>query len=95
MTEVDKRKQENERLAAEKQELLPKIDPLPTAWPNEERRAGAGAMLEEFLEHNSSIRHDLEAPVGAYERDVALDKVRGLLDRMKWELNKDFEDAEG
>jgi hypothetical protein len=95
MTEVDKRKQENERLAAEKQELLPEIDPLPTAWPNEERRAGAGAMLEEFLEHNSSIRHDLEAPVGAYERDVALDKVRGLLDRMKWELNKDFEDAEG
>lgn len=94
LIEAEKRKEENERRAAENEELLPDIEPLPVAWPNEERRANAGATLEEFLEHNSSIRHDLEAPEGAYERDVALDKVRALLGRMKWELNKDFEDTE-
>lgn len=91
---VDERKTENGRRAAEGRELLPKIEPLPIPWPNEERRATAGAMLEEFLEHNSSIRGDLEAPVGAYERDVALDKVKALIDRMKRQLDRDFEDTE-
>jgi hypothetical protein len=95
LTEADQRKKENERRTKAQEELLPDTEPLPVAWPNEERRASAGAMLEEFLENNSSIRRDLEAPEGAYERDVALDKVRGLLARMKWELGKDFEDTEG
>ena len=92
--EAGERKKENERRAAERQELLPEIEPLPTAWPNEERRAAAGAMLEEFLEQNSSIRQDIQAPIGAYEGDVALEKVKGLLDRIKHELTKGFEDAE-
>lgn len=91
---VEERKKENAQRAAEGKELLPAIEPLPTTWPNEERRASAGATLEEFLEHNSSIRQDLEAPTGSYERDVALDKIKGLLDRMKRELGKDFEDTE-
>jgi hypothetical protein len=91
---VEGRKKENERRAAEGQELLPEIEPLPTTWPNEERRAGAGAMLEQFLEQDSSIRRDLHAPIGSYERDVALDKVKDLLDRLKWELKKYYEDAE-
>ena len=73
---------------------MPEIEPLPTTWPNEERRAGAGAMLEQFLEQDSSIRRDLHAPIGSYERDVALDKVKDLLDRLKWELKKYYEDAE-
>jgi hypothetical protein len=91
---VEQRKKENERRAAEGKELLPAIEPFSVTWPNEERRATAGAMLEEFLEHNSSIRGDLEAPPGAYERDVALEKVKALIDRMKWQLDKDFEDTE-
>jgi hypothetical protein len=95
MTEVEKRKKENEQRAAEKQGLLPEIEPFPTTWPNEERRAAAGAMLEEFLQSNSAVVNDLQAPDGAYEREVALDKIRDLLARMKWELSKDFEDAEG
>ena len=88
------RKKQNERRTAERQELLPEIEPLPTAWPNEERRAAAGPMLEEFLEQNSSIRQDIQAPIGAYERDVALEKVKGLLDRIKHELTKGFEDVD-
>jgi hypothetical protein len=91
---VEERRKENERLAAEGKELLPKIESLSDTWPNEERRATAGAMLEEFMEHNSSIRGDLEAPVGSYERDVALEKVKALIDRLKWQLDKDFEDTE-
>jgi hypothetical protein len=51
-------------------------------------------MLEDFLQQSSSIRQDIQAPIGAYERDVALEKVKGLLDRIKHELTKDFEDAE-
>ncbi len=92
--EAHERKKENERRAAERQELLPEIEPLPTSWPNEERRAAAGAMLEDFLQQSSSIRQDIQAPIGAYERDVALEKVKGLLDRIKHELTKGFEDAE-
>jgi hypothetical protein len=38
---------------------------------------------------------DLGASDGAYEREVALDKMRDLLARLKWELSKDFEDTEG
>lgn len=91
---VEERRKENEHLAAEGKELLPKIESLSVTWPNEERRATAGAMLEEFMEHNSSIRGDLEAPVGSYERDVALEKVKALIDRLKWQLDKDFEDTE-
>lgn len=91
--EAHERKKENERRAAERQELLPEIEPLPTSWPNEERRAAAGAMLEDFLQQSSSIRQDIQAPIGAYERDVALEKVKGLLDRIKHELTKGFEDA--
>jgi hypothetical protein len=87
-------RKENGRRAAERQELLPEVKPLPTSWPNEERRAVAGAMVEEFLEQNSSIRQDIQAPIGAYERDVALEKVKGLLDRIKRELTKGFEDVE-
>ena len=52
-------------------------------------------MLEEFLQNNSSVMTDLGAPDGAYEREVALDKMRDLLSRLKWELSKDFEDTEG
>jgi hypothetical protein len=92
--EARERKKENERRVAERQELLPEVEPLPTSWPNEERRAVAGAMLEEFLEQNSSIRQDMQAPIGAYERDVAFEKVKGLLDRIKRELTKGFEYAE-
>lgn len=95
LSEVEKRKKENEELAAEEQGLLPELEPLPTTWPNEERRASAGAMLEEFLQNNSSIVNDLQAPDGAYEREVALDKMKDLLARLKWELSKDFEDTEG
>lgn len=95
LTEVARRKDENEQRVAEKQEILPELEPLPTTWPNEERRASAGAMLEEFLQNNSSVMTDLGAPDGAYEREVALDKMRDLLSRLKWELSKDFEDTEG
>jgi hypothetical protein len=61
---VEERKKENEMRAAEGRDLLPEVEPLPTNWPNEERRAVAGAMLEQFLEHDSSIRHDLDARPG-------------------------------
>ena len=92
---IEEREQENQRRVANGQEaLLPEIEPLPTAWPNEERRAFAGAMLEQFLENNSLIRHDLEAPVGTYERNVACDKVKDLLHRLKWELKREYEDAD-
>jgi hypothetical protein len=91
---VEERKKENERRAAEGQELLPEIEPLPTTWPNEERRARAGEMLEQFLENNSLMRHDLQAPIGTYERDVACDKVKEFLHRLKWELKKAYEDME-
>jgi hypothetical protein len=91
---VEERKRENERRVAEGYEMLPEIEPLPTAWPNEERRAAVGAMLEQFLADNSLIRHDLQVPIGTYERDVALDNVKDLLDRLKWELEKHFEDAD-
>ena len=91
---VEGRKKENEMRAAEGRGLLPEVEPLPTNWPNEERRAVAGTMLEQFLEHNSSIRRDLDAPPGTYDRTVAFDRVKELLERLKWELSKDFEEAE-
>lgn len=93
--EVEERAKLNEKRAAEGLDPLPAVEPLPTTWPNEERRASAGAMLEQFLENHSSIRNDLEASPGAYERDAAYDKVKDLLSRIKWELKKDFEDLEG
>lgn len=92
---VERREHENAKRAADGQAPLPAIEPLPTEWPNEERRAHAGSMLEQFLEHNSAIRHDLDAPPGAYEQEVAHEKVDDLLARLKWELKKDFEDTEG
>lgn len=91
---VEERRKENERRAAEGLDMLPEIEPLPTTWPNEERRAVAGAMVEQFLSDNSRIRHDLQVPIGTYERDVALDNVKNLLDRLKWELDKHYEDAD-
>jgi hypothetical protein len=91
---VAERKTENERLAAAGKELLPAKEPFSITWPNEERRAAAGAMVEEFLENNSSVRADLEAPEGSYERDVGLEKVKSLIERMKRQLDKDYEDAE-
>jgi hypothetical protein len=51
-------------------------------------------MLEQFLDDNGSIRHDLETPIGSYERDVAYDKVNEFLDRLKRELGKNFEDTD-
>lgn len=92
---AERREQENAKRAAEGKEPLPAIEPLPTEWPNEERRAFAGSMLEQFLDHNSSIRRDLDAPEGAYEQEVAYEKVDDLLVRLKMELAKDFEDTEG
>lgn len=93
-TVVEEREKENKRWMADGLEALPAIEPLPTAWPNEERRAYAGTMLEQFLENNSLIRHDLDAPAGSYEREVAWDKVKDLLDRLKLELKKEYEDAD-
>jgi hypothetical protein len=91
---VEERRKENEKRTAEGQELLPETEPLPTNWPNEERRAAAGAMLEQFLERDSSVRRDLDARPGTYERNVAFDRVRELIERLKWELKKDYEDKE-
>lgn len=91
---VEGRIKENEMRAQNGRELLPEMELLPTAWPNEERRAWAGVMLEQFLDDNGSIRHDLETPIGSYERDVAYDKVKEFLDRLKRELGKSFEDTE-
>lgn len=91
---VEERVKENEQRTADRQEPLPEIEPLPVAWPNEERRAFAGTMLEQFLENNSLIRHDLEAPAGTYEREIAYDKVKDLLQRLKWELKREYEDAD-
>lgn len=91
---VAERKQENQSLSAAGKELLPAIEPFSITWPNEERRAAAGAMVEEFLENNSAVRADLEAPEGSYERDVALEKVKSLIERMKRQLDKDYEDTD-